>query len=114
MDMNLLIRNNDKMNTNLLTTRMILFASYFLNIPVWMGHFPLWAKWAILWLSGLTTIMAFLNQWISFKKNYKTFWLIITINHIFTFIKPKPRQKKNRHYKRSLITKPTNQDEPLH
>lgn len=96
------------MNYNHITGRILLFSSYFLNIPVWMSHLPFAFKIALAFIAGLTTVMAFLNQWITFRKNYRTMWVVVTIEHVFTFLRP----KKNRHRGISL-TKKTKKDEPI-
>lgn len=109
--MNALTHNDLKMKID----RLILFSSYVLNVPVWMSNIPFWFKIVLAFVTGATTIMAFMNQWTNFSKNYRTLWIVVTINHIFTFIKPRPKQKKNRHRKRGItINKKTTQDDQLH
>lgn len=49
----------------------------------------------------LTTIMAFFNQYKAFQKNFKTLFIVITVNRVFTFLKP----KKNRHRGISITKK---------
>ena len=76
--------------------------SYLLNIQVWAGHFAMWLKILLAVIAAVTTLLAFINQWVTFSKNYHRTWIVVSINHVFTFIMP---QKKKRHYKAILREK---------
>lgn len=76
------------------TSRIILGASYLLNIGAWFSGMELWIKILLGVITAITTIMAFFNQWNTFKKDYRTLWIVVRIEHIFTFLKPKKRRHR--------------------
>lgn len=76
------------------TDRLLLGASYLLNIGAWFSGMELWIKILLGVITAITTIMAFFNQWNTFKKNYRTLWIVVRIEHIFTFLKPKKRRHR--------------------
>lgn len=73
---------------------IILTASYVLNIGVWAGNFGMFLKVILAILAGLTTIMAFMNTFKTWQRNYRTLWLVVTINHVFTFIRKSPKSRQ--------------------
>lgn len=90
------------------TDRLLLGASYFLNIGAFMSDIAPWIKISLGIVTALTTLMAFFNQYKTFAKNFRTLWIIVRIEHIFTFLKP----KKNRHRKGITLTKSKNNKYP--
>lgn len=81
--------------------RGILLASYFSTAGVWVSHFGVLFKISLTIIATLTTVMAFMNQFQTFQKNYRTLWLVITIDHVFTLM----RLKKRRHRKNNFPPK---------
>lgn len=95
---NLTIFPENKPQHHLMGNRILLFASYILNAGAIFSHISPWIKGLLVVLSVLTTIMAFFNQFKTFKKNFKTTWIIVKVTHFFTYMTP----KKNRHLQRGI------------
>lgn len=98
--MNALIHNNKSMN-NHLSGGLLLLASCILNVGALFSNISPILKGILMTVTVLTTIMAFFNQYKTFQKNFKTLFIVITVNRVFTFLKP----KKNRHWVRSTNNK---------
>lgn len=86
--------------------RVMLAASYLLNTVVWAGSFAIWLKVGFAIIAGCTTILSFANAWYTFKKNNRTLWIVVTYNHVVSYIVP----KKLRHRKNS-ISKPKEENQ---
>lgn len=84
--------DNKNMNFNTQGT-FLLLSSYVLNIGAFISDISPIVKGFFVVLTTLTTMMAFLNQYKTFQKNFKTFYVVVIINRVFTYMKP----KKNRH-----------------
>lgn len=89
---------------------LILGISYLLNIEVWFSHFGLWLKIILVIMTGLTTIMAFMNTYKTWKRNFKTLWIVVVVTHVITRLKP----NKIRHRGIRIIkTKQKQDDTPI-
>ena len=78
------------MNLHRVYAISIFLLSIFFDIQVWMSNLHSFGKFIWWAIAGLTTLMAFANAAISFKKN---FGHLSIVNKIFIFITP----KKSRH-----------------
>lgn len=83
--------------------RFLLFSSYFLDIGALISDIPPILKGMLIAVTFLTTIMAFFNTYKTFHKNFRTLWIIVKVDHVFTYLKP----KKNRHRGINITTKKT-------
>lgn len=98
------LNSNDQMHENI-TNRVLLACSYLLNAGVWASNMADWIKVALAIVAGATTVMAFLNQYKTFVKNYKTLWVVVFVTK---YIGP----KKIRH-RRGTISKPKKESEDV-
>ena len=88
--MNTIFHNN---NHRPMEGRSLFITSILLNVGALFSNISPVLKGILVTITALTTIMAFFNQYKTFQKNFKTLWIVVTVNHVFTFLKP----KKNRH-----------------
>ncbi len=86
------LTHNKPMNTDP-SGRILLISSYLLDIGALLSDLHPIAKGVLVFVTVLTTIMAFFNQYKTFQKNFRTWYIVVTVNRVITFIKP----KKNRH-----------------
>lgn len=78
-----------------MSDRIVLNISYLLTAGAWLINISLFCKIILTILAGITSIMAFMNQYKILQKNYKTLWIIIQVEQVLTRMQP----KKNRHRK---------------
>lgn len=89
----------DRMEQKPVWGSLIFGVSWLLNINVWTHNFSIGVKVFLAMIAGITTIMAFFNQWKIVRSNYKGYWIIVKIEHVFTrFAVKKVRHIKNMSY----------------
>jgi hypothetical protein len=72
-----------------------LILMYILNAGMWLVKGFLIVKMLLAFVAGLTTIMAFLNQYKTLQKNYATLWIVLYINNFRSRYRPKMPKRKN-------------------
>lgn len=77
-----------------------LILMYILNAGMWLFKGFLILKMLLALVAGLTTFMAFFNQYKTFQKNYATLWIIVYFNHFRSRYRPK--RPKRRHSERTI------------
>lgn len=87
--MNTAINIQDNQHQHLMGNRILLFVSYFLNIGALFSHINPIIKALLLIMTVLTTVMAFFNQYKTFKKNFRTWYIVVTINRVVSYMVPK-------------------------
>lgn len=73
--------------------RALLLTSYVLNIGAFFAQISVVVKGILLVCTGITTILALLNQYKTFSKNYRTLWIVVQIDYVFSKISPKSHNK---------------------
>lgn len=92
--------HNTSQKMNDISANKILFGcSMFLSAGIWANNFHPALKIALAIVAGLTTIMAFFNQYKAFAKNYSGFWLVVRIKYVLG------EAKKSRHRRGISIKK---------
>jgi hypothetical protein len=75
--------------------KLLLFTSFFLNIGASITKAPHWLEVGLWTVSGIASVLAMFNQFYTFKKNYKTLWIVVKITNVFTFLMPKKKRHRN-------------------
>lgn len=88
---------SESMEQRPLWGNLLLLIAWVLDINVWLSHIGHAITTMLLVVAGATTIMAAFNQWKVFQKNYKSNWVVVKIEYVFTYI----GLKKNRHRSKS-------------
>lgn len=68
---------------------IMLVVSYLSNLGVWMMNVSIALKLVLAVIAGATTIMAFMNQYKTFIKNYGTTWVVVAVKRVTSGIKPR-------------------------
>lgn len=76
--------------------KLMLTVMWVLNAGLWINNFSLGLKIIYGIIAGIATVLGAINQWNTFKKTYKTMWVVVYVEKIFS-------KKKNRHRKRNPI-----------